>query len=180
MTKTTQQPQEARTPSERSLEDIERDFAATMRRKVALEAEREKRHAKAFAAQRKAQEDAKALNKALEILLANDPATQDIGQLNAHVDDLKIEAAERWEPLLGATHRADDGAGFQYRDSTKTVIANEESLAKALIDQHLWQDIGASLSVSTIKAARVLKTHSLPGLGIEPQVTVAAYGPSKE
>lgn len=165
---------------ERPLEAIQASFASTMRQKASLEASRRARNLKAFQAYEEAEAAAKAARKALDLILADDPTTQAIGTLNAEVDGLKAEAAEHYSPLGPLTFRDEDGAGFQYRGSTKTVIANEETLAKALIDQHLWQDIGASLSVSTTKAAQILKTHSLPGLSVEPSVTVAAYGPSKE
>jgi hypothetical protein len=163
----------------KTVEGVRKAFAVTMRNKAKAEAERTNRLHNEYVAFNMAEEEYKLTKTALELAIANDEATQRIAGYNATIDDLKVQAEEFYEPLDGLTHRETDGAGFQFRATVKTLIANEEMLARSLIEQHIWQDIGASLTVNVAKAAKILKTHTLPGLSVEPVVTVAAYGPSQ-
>ena len=162
----------------KTVEGVRKAFADVLRKKAKAEAERENRLHKEFVAYRLAEDEYKQRKEALALAIANDEATQRIGAYIQTIDDLKVQAEEFYEPLQGLTHREGDGAGFQFRATVKTFIANEEVLARSLIEQHLWQDIGASLTVNVAKAAQVLKTHNLPGLSVEPVITVAAYGPT--
>jgi hypothetical protein len=165
----------------RTLTAIQEEFARVMRLKNAAEEQRREELADEYTAFEEAELEYKELKKHLELCIAGALQTQDIARLNQQVDALKAEAEKVYEPLHGSTFRDRDGAGFQFRATVKTVIADEPALAKALVEQNLWQEIGASLSVSSTKAAQVLKTHGLhilPGLSVEPQITVAAYGPN--
>lgn len=176
-TKQASLPTTKKAPAFKTVEGVRKAFADVLRKKAKAEAERENRLHKEFVAYRLAEAEYKEQKKILDLAIANDEATQRLADYNRTIDDLKVQAEEFYEPLQ-PTHREADGAGFQFRATVKTFIANEEVLARSLIEQHLWQDIGASLTVNVAKATQVLKTHSLPGLSVEPVITVAAYGPS--
>lgn len=175
MPKTTTQP----VPSHTTLPDIQRAFASTMRLKATAEAEREKRLSREYRAFENAKAAFEAIKKDLDIAIAQDAATERIGRYNEAIDLLKKQAQGFYDPAQGSTFREDDGAGFQFRATLKSIIRDEQMLAQSLIANKLWDAVGAELTVSPTKASTVLKTHPLPGLGIEPQITVAAYGPNQ-
>lgn len=171
---------QAAKPAPRSIPTIQREFAEAMRFKTLMEASRDKRLHNLIVERNLADEEAKEASRALAIAMAEDPSTVQIGKALKTVEALKQELAALYRPLMPATHRFEDGAGFQFRPSTKTVIIDEEVLAKDLIDQGLWEAAGASLSVDPVKVSKIIETIALPALSVQQQVTVAAYGPDKE
>ena len=117
------------------------------------------------------------LNQALDDYEENDT----IARFEERIAELKEAAIHAYDPSYKKTHTGADGFGFQWRVSQKAVIEDEPAVAKALIENGLWESTGASLKLNNSKLKQATQTgFHLDGVAVQDIVSVAFVQPKEE
>lgn len=121
-----------------------------------------------------------AAQEALSLHESNHVATEEIKELDAALEDLKMEAFMAFDADGPRTFKNDTGVGFQYRARVKTVIIDEGVLARSLVENDLWKLAGAKLTVSGTEMKKLMDEGApVDGVSIEVVPTVAVLLPKE-